>query len=194
MQSDSAMNGIVLVSLLEMPIHIGINQAEYNGFISYKCLVVTFGVRNGFLVFAAVDYFPEHARRFPVLINLLFDGFNPIIGNIHCHAIVESVSSVFCRSSQSGHARYFFGNGNGFGIYLMNEFIGQCQVADGVIVFVTIEIVTVIAESFSQSVTVIKHGCNTVETESVELILFQPEFTVRQEEVYDFVFTIIEAK
>ena len=44
MQCQAAMNNIVLVSFLHMPIHIGINQAEDNRLVTHQSLIMTFGV------------------------------------------------------------------------------------------------------------------------------------------------------
>ena len=41
---------------------------------------------------------------------------------------------------------------------------------------------------------VIQHGRYTIETETIEMILFKPEFAIRQEKVQHFVLAIIETK
>ena len=61
-QCDATVYGFVLIAFLEMPIHIGINQTEYQCFIAYKCLVVAFAIRDGFLVGTAVGKFPSLAE------------------------------------------------------------------------------------------------------------------------------------
>ena len=42
--------------------------------------------------------------------------------------------------------------------------------------------------------TVIEHGCNTVETETIKMKLIKPILAVAQEEVDDFIFAIVEAE
>ena len=44
MQSNAAMHAFVLISLLEVPIHIGIYQTEDDGLIAHESLIVTLGI------------------------------------------------------------------------------------------------------------------------------------------------------
>ena len=76
----------------------------------------------------------------------------------------------------------------------MNQLVGQSQVADCIVVLMTIEIITIVAECLSQSVAVIKHGSYTVKTEAVEMEFFQPVFAVGQQEVYDFILSVVETE
>ena len=43
-----------------------------------------------------------------------------------------------------------------------------------------IKIIAIITESLAQAMAVIKHGGHAIETETIELILLQPELTIRQ--------------
>ena len=172
------MNYIIFITFLHMPIHICINQAENNRFISYQCLIMTFSVRNCFFVLPTVSYFPKHAGWFPIFIYLFLDSLNPIIGNIHSHAIIKAITTILYLSSQARHTRNLFCNGNSLRIYFMNQFVCQCQIADGIIILMSIKVVAVIAKCFSQSVAIIKHGCHPVKTEAIKMIFFQPIFTI----------------
>ena len=58
----------------------------------------------------------------------------------------------------------------------------------------TIEIVSIVAESLSQSMAVIQHRSNTVKPKSVEMELLQPILTIGKQEVYDLVLAIVKAK
>ena len=60
----------------------------------------------------------------------------------------------------------------------MDELIGKGEVADGVVVFVAVEIVGVAAESLAQSMTVVEHRRDAVEAEPVEVEFFNPVFAV----------------
>ena len=140
---------IVFITLLHVPIHIGVYQAENNGFVTYQCLVVAFRIRYCFFVLTAIGYFPEHAGRFPVFIYLFFDSLNPIIGNIHSHAIIKPIAAVLKLGSQTRHSRYFLRNGYCFRINLMNQAVGKRQITNGVIVLMTVEIISIITECFT---------------------------------------------
>ena len=58
----------------------------------------------------------------------------------------------------------------------------------------TIKIISIITKCFAQSVTVIKHRGHAIETETVEFILIQPEFAVRQQKMKHFILSIVETK
>ena len=125
MQSDAAMCPLVFVSLAEMPIHVGINQTEDDGFVTNEGLVVTFRVRNVAFVGTAVGEFPENGGRFPVFVLQFLDSLDPIVGNVHSHAVVEPVSPVFKRGSEAWHTTNLLCDGDGLGIELVNHLIGQ---------------------------------------------------------------------
>ena len=138
-----------------MPIHISINQTENNRLISHQCLVMTLRIRYGFLILATIGDFPEHTGRFPVLINLFFNRLNPVIRNIHSHAIIKSVTTVFYFRSQSRHTGNFFCNCDSFRINLMNHLVSQRQITNRIIILMSVEIISIITERLSQTVTII---------------------------------------
>jgi len=194
MERHTAFNNSVVVVLLHVPVHVRIYQPEDDGLISHQCLIVAFGVTDCLFVGTAVGRFPPDGRGMPVFIFLFLDRLDPVVGNIHCHAIVEAIAAVFIVGCQSGHAAHFLGDGDGVLVYLVDQFVGQGEISNRVAVLMSVEVVAVIAESLAQSVTVIEHGSDTVETETVELILFKPEFAVREQEMQHLVLAIIEAK
>ena len=52
----------------------------------------------------------------------------------------------------------------------MNHFISQGQITDSIIILMSVEVISVITERFTQSVTIIQHRRYTVKTESIEFI------------------------
>ena len=52
----------------------------------------------------------------------------------------------------------------------MNQAVGKCQIANGIVVLMAIEIVSIITEGFTQSVTIIEHRCYTIEPEAVSAV------------------------
>ena len=115
------------------------------------------GIRNGLLVLTAICHLPEKRAGLPILIAELLDALNPIVGDVHGHAIVKSITTVGNGCSQSGHTAHFLCNGNGILVHLVDELVCQSKIADGVVILMAIEIVAVSAEGLSQSVAVIEH-------------------------------------
>ena len=124
-ESDTTMSHKVLVALLEVPIHVGIYQTEDNGLVAHKCLVVALAVADGLLVGTAVLHLPEYRTRFPILVLHFLDGFYPIVGDVHCHAIVETIASILIFRCQSRHTTYLLGNSDSVGVDFMDKQVGE---------------------------------------------------------------------
>ena len=191
---DSAVNGIVVVAHHHVPVHLAVDKAENECLVAHKSLVVTLGIADCLLVGTAVGKLPEYRCRVPILIFLLLDCLNPIVGDSHRHAIVESYSTVFHRDSESGHTAHFLGNGDCIGVHGVNHLIGKAQIGDCVGVLTAVIVVVIAAECLSQSVAIIEHRGDTVEAEAVEAIFLKPELAVAEQEVKHLVLSVVEAK
>ena len=183
-----------MIVFLHMPIHIGIDQAENDRLVTHQRLVMTFRIADCLFVGTAVGRFPPDGRGMPVFIFLFLDRLDPVVGNVHCHAIVETIAAVFNFSCKTGHSRYFFGDRYCFGIYFVDKFVGKCQVANGIVILMAIEIVSIITEGFTQSVTIIEHRCYTIEPEAVESVFLKPVLTVGEKKMDNFILSIVETK
>ena len=113
------MRNPILISFLEVPVHISINKAENNGFIAHQSLVVAFAIRDGTLVRTAILYFPEYGTGLPILVRLFLDCLNPEVGNVHCHAVIKTISAIIYTCSEAWHATNLFGNSNSLGVNLV---------------------------------------------------------------------------
>ena len=193
-QGDASMHGAVLVSLLEMPVHIGIDEPEDECFVSHKGLVMTLTVGDGLLVGTTVFHLPEDGAGFPVFISQFLDGLYPVVGDVHRHAVVEPISTVLIACCQSWHATHLFSDGDGVGIHLVDEEVGEGEIADGIVILMTVEIVGIATEGFAQSMTVIEHRGDTIEAEAVETILFHPITAVGEQEMNNLILAIIETE
>ncbi len=76
----------------------------------------------------------------------------------------------------------------------MNEQVGQGQVADGVVVLMTVEVVTIVAECFTESVTVVEHRGDAIEAETVEMEVLQPVLAVGQKEMHHLILAVVKTK
>ena len=50
----------VLVALLEVPIHVGVNESEHYCLVAHESLVMAFAVADGLFVSTAVFHLPEY--------------------------------------------------------------------------------------------------------------------------------------
>ena len=194
MQRDSTVGNVIFVAFFEVPIHIGINQPEDNRLIADESLVVTFGIRDGFFVCAAISHLPENRRRFPIFVALFLDQLDPEIRDVHSQPVIESEAAVLELTCEAGHTADIFGNRDGVGLDFVNHFVRQHQVANGVVVLVTVEIIAVTHECFAETVAVVKHRRDAVETEAVEMEFLQPVLAIRHQEVKHVIFTVIETE
>ena len=194
MQSYTPFHHKIVIIFLHMPIHVGIDKTENDRLVTHQRLVMTFRIADCLFVSTAVRRLPPDGRRMPVFVFLFFDRLDPVIGDIHCHTVVEAITAIFIFGSQSGHSAYFFGNRNRILIDFVDKLISQRQIRNSITILMTIKIISIITKCFAQSVTVIKHRGHAIETETVEFILVQPEFAVRQQKMKHFILSIVETK
>jgi len=168
-QGNTSAHHIIFITTLEMPIHVSVYKAEDNRLVTYQSLVMTLTIRDGLFVGTAVPDLPEYTAGFPVLVSLFFDRLNPVVRNVHCKAIVKAVTTIFVLGCQSRHATDFLSDCHGMRIHLMDELVGHGQIADCIVIFMPIEVITIIGEGLAQSMTVVEHRRYTVETESVKM-------------------------
>ena len=171
-KSYAAIYYTVAVLLAEVPVHISIDEPENDGLVSHQCLVMAFCIRNSLFILTAVGHFPENAGRLPVLIFLLLDGLDPVIRHIHSQTVIEAIAAIFKLGSQAGHAADVFSYGDGTGLHFMDELVCQSQVADGIIILMTVEIISIAHEGFTQTVAVVKHRGYAVKAEAIEVEFF----------------------
>ena len=155
MQGDSTFGDSVDILLCEVPVHIGINEAEDDSLVAHKCLVVTLAIRDCLLIRTAVLYLPEDTAWFPVLVGLLLNGLNPIVWNVHRHAVVEAETAIFELSGKAWHSAHFFGNGYCLRVNLVYKAVCKRQVTYCVIVLMAVEVVAIVGECLAKSMTVI---------------------------------------
>ncbi len=130
----------------------------------------------------------------PVLVFLLLDHLDPVVGDAHCETVVESHAAVLELSGESGHAAHLLGDGYGLGVHLVYEQVGERQVYQRVSVLVAVVVVVVRSERLTESVVVVEHRGDAVESEAVEFVLLEPELAVGEQEVKHAVLAVVEAE
>ena len=147
-----------------MPVHVCINEAENDGFVANQCLIMTLAIRDSLLIWTAIldlpedgadiDILdlPEDGADIDILVTYLFNSFNPVVGYVHGHAVIEAVAAIFELGCQAGHTTHFLSNGDGLRIHLVNQTVGQRQVADSIVIFMTIEVISIASKSLTQTV------------------------------------------
>ena len=193
-KSDTALHHVVLVALLEMPVHVGIHQAEDDGLVAHQSLVMALGIGDGLLILASVSELPEEGCRLPVLVALLLDGLNPVVGDVHGESVVEAIAAIADRCRESGHAAHVLGNGDGILVDLMYEVVGQSEIYDSLVILMTIVVVAIAGEILAQAVTVVKHRGDAIETETVKMELVEPILAVGKQEVHHLVLAVVKAE
>ena len=128
----------------------------------------------------------------PVFVFDFFDPFDPVIGNSHAHSKIKSNASFFKRIGQCRHTAYVFGNCNGIGIAIVYQFIGQTQVCDGILVLVAVKVMPVFGKGPAETMIVIHHGSNSVKTEPVQTVFFQPVFYVGKKKMHNGALAVIK--
>ena len=76
----------------------------------------------------------------------------------------------------------------------MYKFVCQRQITDSVIVLMTIEIIAITTEGFTQSMRIVEHGGHTIKSETIEMELLQPIFAVRKQEVKHIILSVVKTE
>ena len=128
-QGHAAVDHAVVVAHHHVPVHLLVDEAEDDGLIAHQRLVVALGIAHGLLVGAAVGELPEYRGGLPVLVALLLDGLDPVVGYAHGHAVVKAQAAVAVGACQARHAAHLLGNGDGVWVDLVYEHVGQGEIA-----------------------------------------------------------------
>ena len=125
MQGDTSIYHEIMVIFLHMPIHIGVDQAEDDRLITHQGLIVALGITDRLLIGTTVRRLPPDRRRMPILIFLFLDRLDPIVRDVHSHAIIKAITTILYLSRQTRHATHLLGDRYSARIHLMDQFIGQ---------------------------------------------------------------------
>ena len=133
---------------------------------------MAFGITDGTFFSAFVSQFVIDIAYVPLLIGDFFEELNPIIGNTHTQLVIEAYAFFSNRRGKTGQSAHLFGNGQRFGVELVNKLVSHSEIHQSVVVLIAIIIETIIGKGFAQTVIVINHTGNAVEAETVEAIFF----------------------
>ena len=105
---------------------------------------------------------------------------------------MPAVAARLLRGSKSRHAADILSDRDGSRPDRVDNFIGQPQINQSIIVHLIIEIIIIGCKGLAQTVVQIKHTGDTIETKPVQLIFIQPEATVGQQKMQHLVFAVIK--
>ena len=193
-QGDAARDGAALVVLAEMPVHVRVDEAENDRLVADECLIVALAVRDGLFAGAAVRELPPDTGRMPVLIFFLLDRLDPEVRDVHGEAVVKAIAAILEWRSEPRHAADVLSDRDGLRIDLVDEAVREREVADGIVILMAVEIVAVSVEILAETVAVIQHGRHAIKAEAIEMVLFEPVFAVRKQEMQHVILAVIEAE
>ncbi len=130
----------------------------------------------------------------PVLIFLLLDHLDPVVGDAHGQAVVEAHAAILELRGDSRHTAHLLGDGYRLRVNLMDKYVGKCEVDKSVGILTAVVVVAIAAECLAETMVVVEHGGDAVEAETVELVLVEPEFAVGEQEVEHAVLAVVEAE
>ena len=102
-----------------VPVHFGIDEAENDGFVPNKSLIVTFGIVDGFFIGTAIGQFPENTMH---LINKYMDIYKVNPNDLAAKAKAEKYSKILAKtlintsggdSAQYGQNAFFYDSAEG---------------------------------------------------------------------------------
>ena len=178
MQGNGTVNHGVVGGFIHVCIHGGVRQAEDHSLVTHQRLVVGFHIGHGIFTGTAQAHISPHLPDVPVLVLLFLHRLDPHIRETHAQAVIKADAAVGDGQTHAGHAGHIFRDGDGLGIDLTNQLVGQLQVGDGFCMGVVGKIFVVGVEISAKAMVVIEHGGHAVEPEAVEMVLRHPELQV----------------
>ncbi len=139
---------------------------------------------------AVGDDSPEFVE-IPVLVALVLEELDPMVGDAHGQAVGETDSAFGIRPAEAGHAGHVLGDDDGSRFDFRDEFVGEFQIEDGFFVGIVAEVVVVCSEG-AVAVGVVEHGGDAIEAEAVEAEFLQPVADVGEEELFYLRAAVVE--
>ena len=113
MEGEAAVDDGTFVRFLHVPIHLLIHEPEGEGLVADEALVVGLGVGDGFFAVASVRKLVPKDIEVPLFVGGVFEQFDPMVGDAHAEAVVETESAVGGGLAAAGHAGEVFRDGEG---------------------------------------------------------------------------------
>ena len=151
-------------------------------------------IADGLFVGTAVSGLPEHRRWFPILVLQFLDGLDPVVRDVHRHAVVKAIAAILEWCSQSWHTAHFLSDGDSLWFHLMNHKVCQREISNCIVVFMSVIVIAITSECLTQSVAVVEHGSDTIEAIAIEMEFLKPVLAVGKQEMEHLVVAIVEAK
>jgi hypothetical protein len=129
----------------------------------------------------------------PIDVLLLLQPLDVQVRYGHGKSVVESYSAQRQRDAETGHAGHIFRDGDTVGVQLVQHLVGNHEVDHTLLINARAEVLVVAArETCADTVMCVNHARDTIEAETIKLVLFHPESQIAKQETEDFVVTIVE--
>jgi hypothetical protein len=156
-------------------------------------LVVGLRISDSLLAVPPVRQCESEVAHIPVDILLLLQPLDVEIRNGHRESVVESYSAQRQRYAETRHARHILSNSDAAGVQLVQQLVGNHQVHDTLLVDSRAKVLVVATgETCADTVVGVDHASDTVEAETIELVLLHPESQVAEQETEDLVMAVVE--
>jgi hypothetical protein len=149
------------------------------------------------------------SAHIPINILLLLQPLDVEIRNCHGQSVVESYSAQRERHTETWHAGHIFRDGDNTGVGLVQQLVREHKVYNSFLVHRGAEVLVVTTAetpgngqhlqyvkmrvySRSNAVVGVQHTRNTIEAETIELVLLHPEAQIAKKEAQDLVATVVE--
>ena len=168
--------------------HVGVyllvEEPHGQGLVPHDALVVALHVGDALLVPAAIGEGEHDAAYAPVLVLHLLQQLDPLVGHRHVQAIVKAKAPLVDGPAQRRHAGNVLGHRDRLRVEFVDQVVRQHQVHVRVHVQETrVEVLVVLPrEDVLDSVVLVQHGGDPIESEAVEVELLEVPPEVGEQE------------
>lgn len=129
----------------------------------------------------------------PVNVLLLLQPLDVQVRYCHGESVIESYSAQTQLDAECRHAAHVLGDGDTIRVERVQQFVGQHEVYHSIFIHTRAKVLVVAAaEASADTVVLVEHARNSVETETVELILLHPETQIGEQESHDLVVPVVK--
>mmetsp|Transcript_13633 Transcript_13633/g.30991 ORF Transcript_13633/g.30991 Transcript_13633/m.30991 type:complete len:257 (+) Transcript_13633:4385-5155(+) len=169
-------------------VHLCIHQPESDGLVTNNSLVMRLHIAHTFLLPASVCQRVHNVPHVPRIISRLLEKLDEHVRDCHSQTVVKTKASVIHWQAEGRHATHILANSDGSGHQTVDQVVCQHEVDVALNVCIRTKVLMVATcVALADAVGVVKHRCDTIESESIEAVLFQPPADVGEQEAEDLV-------
>ncbi len=142
-RDSTAINGIVLIALLRIPMRVHVCRTRSSNLITRRHLIIELRVKSNLLINATINRLPRSIRRTPKLIALLLSRLCPMIKSTRNRTMIRTVTAINSKHNWTQRAARLLNSNSNILIRLISSAVNRNRMTSNVIILQTIRMINV---------------------------------------------------